>query len=166
MSFPTTTKSSNSKKVDSLPSSYTEIRRFLSPSTSLTFLTAPIPVLPDFDSVLHQQGVKEEYEWLESAYDDKTSYWVPWDKHHAGKDQSVVRLPDVSAILQPIDELVHTLDIKYHCMNVMSNTVNTFSLSAEGSSLLIKGTNLYLYHIAGICLKFQKNDIGNFEISL
>ena len=42
------TKSSNSKKVDSLPSSYTEIRRFLSPSTSLTFLTAPIQVLPDF----------------------------------------------------------------------------------------------------------------------
>ena len=35
--LPTTTKSSNSKKLDSLPSSYTEIRRFLSPSTSLTY---------------------------------------------------------------------------------------------------------------------------------
>ena len=79
--LPTTSKSSNSKKVDSLPSSYTE--RFLSPFTSLTFLTAPIPVLPDLDSLVHQQGVKEEYEWLESAYDNKTSYWVPWAKHHA-----------------------------------------------------------------------------------
>ena len=46
----------------------------LSPSTSLTFLTASIPVLPDFDSVVHQQGAKEEYEWLESAYDNMTSY--------------------------------------------------------------------------------------------
>ena len=43
-------------------SSYTEIRRFLSLSTSLTFLTAPIPVLPDFDSLVHQQGVKKAYE--------------------------------------------------------------------------------------------------------
>ena len=74
-----TTKSSNSKKVDSLPSPYTEIRRFLSLSTSLTFLTAPIPILPDFDSLVHQQGVKEEYEWLESAYNNKISYWVPWE---------------------------------------------------------------------------------------
>ena len=57
------------KYVASLPSSYTEIRRFLSPSTSLTFLTAPIPFLPDFDNLVHQQGVKEEYEWLESVYD-------------------------------------------------------------------------------------------------
>ena len=66
-----------------------------STSTSLTFLIAPIPVLLDFDSVVHQHGVKEEYEWLESAYDDKTSYWVPWAKHHAGKHRSVVRLPDI-----------------------------------------------------------------------
>ena len=51
-------------------------------TTSLTFLSAPIPVLPDFGSVVHQQGVKEVYEWLERAYDDKTSYWVPWAKHH------------------------------------------------------------------------------------
>ena len=56
--LPTTTKSRNSKKVDSFPLSYTEIRRFLSPSTSLTFLTALIPVLSDFDSVLHQQGIR------------------------------------------------------------------------------------------------------------
>ena len=125
--LPTTTKSNNSKKVDSLPSSYTEIRRFLSPSTSLTFLKAPIPVLPDFDSVVHQQGVKEEYEWLESAYDDKTSYWVPWAKHHAEKHQSVVRLPDISAILPSIDEPVHTLDMQYHCMNIISNTINTLN---------------------------------------
>ena len=41
--LPSSTKLSNSKKVDSLSSSYTEIRRFLSPSTSLTFLTAPNP---------------------------------------------------------------------------------------------------------------------------
>ena len=51
-------------------------------TNSLTFLSAPIPVLPDFGSVVHQQGVKEVYEWLERAYDDKTSYWVPWAKHH------------------------------------------------------------------------------------
>ena len=70
--LPTTTKLSNSKKGNSLPSSYTKIRRFLSPSTSLTFLTALIPVLPDFDSLVHKQGVKDEYEWLECAYDDKT----------------------------------------------------------------------------------------------
>ena len=111
---PVTTKSSNSKEVDSLLSSYREIRRFLSLSTSLTFLTAPIPVLPDFESLVHQQGVKKEYEWLESAYDDKASYWIPGAKHHAGKHRSVVRLPDVSAILPPFDESVHTLDMQYH----------------------------------------------------
>ena len=70
--FPTTTKSSNSKKVDSFPSSYTEIRRFLSPSTSLTFLTALIPVLSDCDSLVHKEGIKDEYEWLECAYDNQT----------------------------------------------------------------------------------------------
>ena len=69
----TTTKSSNSKKVNTLLSSNTEIRRFLPPSTSLTFLTAPIPVLPDFDTAIHKSGVKEEHKWLESAYDKKTS---------------------------------------------------------------------------------------------
>ena len=84
--LPVTTKLSNSKKVDSLPSSYTEIRRFLSPSTSLTFLTALFSVLLDLDSLVHQQLVKEKYEWLESAYGDKTPYWVPWVKHHSGKD--------------------------------------------------------------------------------
>ena len=140
MSFSTTTKSSNSKQFDSLLLSYTELWRFLSPSTSLTFLTAPIPVLPDFDSVVHQQGVKEEYECLERAHDDKTSDWVPWAKHHAGKHQLVIRLPDLSAILPPIDEPVHTLDMQYHCMNIISNTINTFSLSGEW-------VNLYLYHI-------------------
>ena len=125
--LPTATKSSNSKKVDSLLSSYTEPRRFLSPSTSLTFLTAPIPVLPDFDSVLHQQVVKEEYQWLESAYDDKTSYWIPRAKHHAGKYRSFVRLSDISAILPPIDEPVHTLSMQYNCMNIISNTINTLN---------------------------------------
>ena len=72
--LPTTTKSSNSKKIDSLPWSYTEIRKFLSPSTSFIFLIAPTQVLSDFDSLVHQQGVKEEYDWSERAYDDKTSY--------------------------------------------------------------------------------------------
>ena len=115
------------QKINSLSSSYTEIRRFLSPSTSLTFLTAPIPVLLDFDSVVYQQGEKEEYEWLESAYDDKTSYWVPWAKHHTGKHWSVVQLPGISAILPPIDEPVHTLDMQYHCMNIISNTINTLN---------------------------------------
>ena len=50
--LPKTTKSSNSKTVDIPSSSYTEIQRFVSPSTSLTFLTAPIEVLPDIDSVI------------------------------------------------------------------------------------------------------------------
>ena len=72
--LPTTTKLSNSEHVDSRPSSYTEIRRFLSTSTSLKFLAAPILVQPGFDSPVHQQGVKEEYKWLESAYEDKTPY--------------------------------------------------------------------------------------------
>ena len=80
--LPTTMKLSNSEKVDSLPSSYREIRRFVSTSFK-------IPVLPVFDSLIQQQGVKEEYEWLESVYEDKTSYWVPWSKHHAGKHQSL-----------------------------------------------------------------------------
>ena len=71
--FSTTTIFSNSKNVHSLSLPYTKIQRFLSPSTSLTFLTAPIPVLPDFDSVVYHQGVKEAYECLENAYDDKTS---------------------------------------------------------------------------------------------
>ena len=99
----------------------------LLPSTSLTFLTAPIPVLPDFHSVVHQQGAKEDYEWLESAYDDMTSYWVPWAKHHARKHQSVVREPDISTILAPIDGPVHTLDIQYHCINIVSDTINTLN---------------------------------------
>ena len=59
--LPTTTKLSNSKEADRFPSSYTEIRRLLSPSTSLTFLSVLIPVLPDFDDIVRQQGVKEEY---------------------------------------------------------------------------------------------------------
>ena len=58
--LPTTTKSSNSKQVDSLPSSYTEIQIFLSPSISFTFLIALIPVLPDFDSFVHQQEEVQE----------------------------------------------------------------------------------------------------------
>ena len=70
--LPITTKLSNSKKVDSLPSPHTEIRRFLSPSTSLTFLMAPVPVLPYFDKFVNHEGVKEEYEQLERAYEDKT----------------------------------------------------------------------------------------------
>ena len=125
--LPTTTKLSNAKKVDSLPSLYTEIRRFLSPSTWLTFLTASIPALPDFNIVVHQQGTKEEYKWLESTYDNETSYWVPWAKHHAGKYRSIVWLPDISAILPPIDEPVHTLDMQYHCMNIISITINTLN---------------------------------------
>ena len=71
--LPTTTKLSNSKKVDSFPLSYTEIWRFLSTSTSPTFLKALTPVLPDFDSAVHQQGIKGVCEWLERVYDDKTS---------------------------------------------------------------------------------------------
>ena len=86
-----------------------------------------IPVLHNFDSLVHQQGVKEEYEWLERAYDYKTSYWIPWTKRHTGKHRSVVRLPDISAILPPIDEPVHTLDMQHHCMNIISNTVNTLN---------------------------------------
>ena len=125
--LPTTTKLSNSKKVDKLPSSYTEIRRFLLPSTSLTFSTAPIPVLPNFESVVHQQGVKEEYEWLESAYDNETSYWVPWAKRHARTHRPVVRQTDTSAILPPIDETVHTLNMQCHCMNITSNTISTLN---------------------------------------
>ena len=93
-------KSSNSKKDDSLPSLYTEIRKFLSPSTSLTFSIVPISVLPDFDSFIHHQGVKGK----ESACVDKTCYWVPWHKHHSGKHRLVVRLPDIRANLLPIDE--------------------------------------------------------------
>ena len=88
--LPTTNKLSNSKEVDSLPLTYTEIRRFLSPSTSIIFLTAAIPVLPNIDSLVHQEGVKEEYKWLENTHDDKTSYWVSWAKHPAGKHRSVV----------------------------------------------------------------------------
>ena len=90
-------------------------------------MTAPIPVPPDFDSLAHQQGVKEEYEWLGNAYNDTTSYWVPWAKHHAGKHQPVVRLPELSAILRPIDGRFHTLDMSYHCMNIILNTINTFN---------------------------------------
>ena len=62
-----------------------------------------------------------------SACDDMTSYWVPWGKHHAGKHQSVVRLPDISAILPPIDEPVHTSDMQYYGMNIISDTINTLN---------------------------------------
>ena len=104
-----------------------EIRRFLSLSTLFTFLTAPVSVQPYFDSVVHQQEIKEEYERLESVYDDRTSYWVPWAKHHAGKHQSVVWIPDISAIVPPFDESVHTLDMQYDCMNIISNIINTLN---------------------------------------
>ena len=119
--LPTTNKSSNTKK------KLIEIRKFLSQSISLTFSTALIPVLPDFDSAFHQQGVKEKYEWLESAYDDKTSYWVPSAKHHAGKHRSVALLLNTSAILPPVYEPVHTLDTQYNCMNIISNTIITLN---------------------------------------
>ena len=33
---------------------------------------APVPVLPYFDKFVHHEGVKEEYERLERAYEDKT----------------------------------------------------------------------------------------------
>ena len=52
---------------------------------------------------------------------------MPWDKHRAGKHRSIVRLPDISAILPPIDEPVHTLDMQYHCMNIISDTINTLN---------------------------------------
>ena len=57
---------------------------------------------------------------MNSAYEDKTSYGVPWNKHHTGKDRSVVQLPDIWAILPPIDEPIHTLDMHCHCMNIIS----------------------------------------------
>ena len=101
----------------------------------LTFLTAPIPILPDFDSVIHQQGVKKEYELLESAYDNKTSYWVPWAKRHAGKHQSFVRLPDISAILPPMPS--------YH--------MYTCGLSIVGADSLVRVNNIKR---AWYCLQF------------
>ena len=83
--------------------------KFLLPSAWLTILTALIPVLPDFDNLVHQQGEKEEYEWLESTYDDKIcSYWVSWANR-----KTLIRyvwLPDILAIVPPIDEPVHTLE--------------------------------------------------------
>ena len=48
-------------------------------------------------------------------------------KQHAGKNRSVVRLPDISTILPPIDEPFHTLDTQYHCMNTISNTISTLN---------------------------------------
>ena len=41
----------------------------------------------------------------------------------------LIQLPDISAILPPIDENTHTLDIQYHCMNIISNTINTLNPS-------------------------------------
>ena len=38
-----------------------------------------------------------------------------------------MRLPDISVILPPIDESVHTFDMQYHCMNIISNTINTLN---------------------------------------
>ena len=36
-------------------------------------------------------------------------------------------LPDISAVLPPIDEPIYTLDMQYHCMNNILNTINTFN---------------------------------------
>ena len=36
-------------------------------------------------------------------------------------------LPDISAILPPIDEPVHTLDMQCHWMNIISNTISTLN---------------------------------------
>ena len=58
---------------------------------------------------------------------DNTSYWIPWAKHQTGKHRRVISLFGISAILPPIDELVHTLDMQYHCMNIISNTINTLN---------------------------------------
>ena len=38
-----------------------------------------------------------------------------------------MRLSDISVILPPIDESVHTFDMQYHCMNIISNTINTLN---------------------------------------
>ena len=43
------------------------------------------------------------------------------------KHRLVIQLPDILAILPPIDENTHTLDIQYHCMNIISNTINTLN---------------------------------------
>ena len=75
---------STSKKVNSLPSSYTEVRKFLLPSSSFKFVAAPILVIPDLNQSIYDQGVNDEYEWLENAYHNSTSDWVGWAKHHAG----------------------------------------------------------------------------------
>ena len=48
-------------------------------------------------------------------------------KYHAGKHQSVVQVPDISAILPLIDQPIQTLDMQYHCMNIISNTTNTLN---------------------------------------
>ena len=115
---------SKSKKIPHLPSSYTEIRRFLSPTKVLSIEGAPVLVSPDFDDSIHQLGMNEEYDWLENAHDPTLSFWIPWAKFHASKNRATVRSLDISAILPLIDEPVHTLDMQYHCMNIISNTIN------------------------------------------
>ena len=41
--------------------------------------------------------------------------------------QENIDLPDILAILSPIDEPIHTLDMQYHCMNITPNTINTLN---------------------------------------
>ena len=124
---PSAGKANTSKKLDRLPTSYTEVRKFLLPSTSLFFLAAPCPKLPDPESSVYKQGLKDEYEWLESAYDAEKSVWVPWAKHHSSKKRTNVRSLDISAIIPPIDEPVHTLDMQFHCMELIIKIINALN---------------------------------------
>ena len=59
--------------------------------------------------------------YIMPIYDDKTCFWMPWAKHHA------VRLHNISAILPPIDEPVHTLDMQYPCMTLILNTIKVLN---------------------------------------
>ena len=120
-------RSKDSLILDKLPSCYTNVHRFLSPQKLLYMTKSPFSVTPSFDQNLYQQEVNKEFEWLKTSFNENESYLFPWAKFHSDKCSAEPRSIDISAILPPIDEPVHTLDMQFHCMNIISKTINVLN---------------------------------------
>ena len=106
--------------MEKLPESFTLIKHFLSPiSTLRNNNQPPNPVLPTFQRETHEKEMDEEFKWLKGSFNLTSSTWTPWGPFHAAKKRTNVRIRDMTAILALIDNAVHTLDMQYHLMTMI-----------------------------------------------
>ena len=112
---------STSKKISSLPSSYTYIRNFLTSVKNL-FAKNSVTVSPSCDDKERSDAIDEEIQWLDSAA-NTPDLFTPWSRHHSFQKRSNVRTCDISAILPLLDEPVHTLDMQYHLMVIIQKMI-------------------------------------------